>query len=943
MKRTLSVLISALLVLSMLLSVACDSKGSNETDTTGATETESKTETAAGSDSDTESASKTDAESSETSTESETTVITDSETASKTETETETETEGEKYTDLSGEFTPTINANTSAKLQTKSTGAAMGGNIVITFDGTETTYSFDSFGMSGKHDAYSCNDCKITEKNGSSALYMHTHSSQHIGIAVDLKTPIEASVVSGITITFMTSQEITNESQLRFFKRDETSSSSVINLDGIPDLSGATADWKTVDMNFSSSHIKSMADDDGYIHGFKLMLRDKDATDVYVKSITFKTSVKDLCEVDAIYGNYYGRGDALTAIADKVTANLTAAGIGADLEFRITSYVPSTTTTPGSLTYKVTLKFSEDNEVVYSSITTAIDTIDNIWLPLNDKTYGAERDADEQWKTGFDKSGVIFLSNNTLKAKEGIARVEYSVVGKDADVADQNNVWSAPQILELNNKGIASLYANAALDYSLTEGEEYRFLVRGVTPNSNYILHLDIPFTYSALSTEPAKALDAAMAAIKAANVSCKADENDKADVIKAALEKAIGNKKISVSVKAVADGMLSGKFEVKLAYTGNVKEDRFPSYSVGGKNRSDFFAFKGKIYTTSLSLTYGEQISDIVLTAPLDGQTDIRIASEEIVKFWDTDTQKVISDLYEYKLGEMCDPVPVHLEWTDKGGDGKTYTVNVSETKDFKNAWTYEVTENKLDVYNLKAGQRYYWKVARDGVVSATLTFVTEAKYPRYILSDNVSNFRDLGGKVTLTGEKVKQGLAFRLSNFDNVSSADIDMIVNNLGIKTELDFRSNDTTPSKLGDSVTANRISIQWYAGIFGEGQSEPLRKAISLFAYEENYPIGYHCAIGRDRTGTVSILLLGLLGVDEDIILKEFMVSKNSVSGGGDLVSAPTLYNNYASLINGIKSRFGDKSDTFQGQVEAYLLSIGITEGEIDNIRDILLED
>ena len=502
----------------------------------------------------------------------------------------------------------------------------------------------------------------------------------------------------------------------------------------------------------------------------------------------------------------------------------------------------------------------------------------------------------------------------------------------------------APQLLALNDKGIDTLYANATLDYgtALKEGTEYRFVVRGVTASNNYILHLDIPFTYAALSSEPTAALDAAMTAIGKASISCNADEADKAAYIKDLLVKAINNEKIEVSVKTTADGVNSGGFEIKLSYLSNVTSDRFPSYKLDDEERSDFFAYKGEFYTAGVNIVYREQSSNILLIAPFDGQTNLRIASEEIVKFWDTDSDTLISKLYNYKLGEHCDPVPVQLEWSGSSNEA-TYTVSVAETIDFKNAWTYKTTETKLDVYNLMAGQQYFWKVESNGDSSATFTFVTESEYPRYILTDKVSNFRDLGGKTTLDGKTVKQGLAFRLSNFDSVNESDIYTIVNQLGIKTELDFRSNDLTPSTLGDSVTAKRISIKWYAGIFSEGESEPLRQAITVFAYEENYPIGYHCAIGRDRTGTVSILLLGLLGVDEDIILKEFMVSKLSVSGGGDGVSAPTLYNNYASLINNLKSRHGGSGVTFQKTVENYLLSIGVTEQEIANIRDILLED
>lgn len=67
----------------------------------------------------------------------------------------------------------------------------------------------------------------------------------------------------------------------------------------------------------------------------------------------------------------------------------------------------------------------------------------------------------------------------------------------------------------------------------------------------------------------------------------------------------------------------------------------------------------------------------------------------------------------------------------------------------------------------------------------------------------------------------------------------------------------------------------------------------------------------------------------------------MLSKKSISGNGT-ESAAYLYEHYSIFIDGLE-KFGDENDTFQNKVEAYLLSIGVTEAEIASIRNIFLED
>jgi protein-tyrosine phosphatase len=105
------------------------------------------------------------------------------------------------------------------------------------------------------------------------------------------------------------------------------------------------------------------------------------------------------------------------------------------------------------------------------------------------------------------------------------------------------------------------------------------------------------------------------------------------------------------------------------------------------------------------------------------------------------------------------------------------------------------------------------------------------------------------------------------------------------------------------------------------------------------------MNFHCAVGRDRTGTTAFLILGLLGVDEETLVREYYASFLSEMGTDDIDEANEFSNhvgNIHGLINGL-SRYAPASASIQERIEAYLLTVGVTEAEMNAIRDILLED
>ncbi|MBR5943182.1 MAG: bacterial Ig-like domain-containing protein, partial [Clostridia bacterium] len=111
------------------------------------------------------------------------------------------------------------------------------------------------------------------------------------------------------------------------------------------------------------------------------------------------------------------------------------------------------------------------------------------------------------------------------------------------------------------------------------------------------------------------------------------------------------------------------------------------------------------------------------------------------------------------------------------------------------------------------------------------------------------------------------------------------------------------------------------------------------ALRVFADASNLPACFHCSYGRDRTGTVGVLLLGLLGVSyydivcdyEITFLTSVMGDKNTTIRSDEAVT---------KMMNWIMENY--PADSLKESTEKYLLAAGLKEKEITAIRKNLLE-
>lgn len=842
------------------------------------------------------------------------------------------------YEDLSFDIPAYTDPGTKTATVT-SEGTADAGRVHLDFTAPSGLYIISSTKVGFScHDVATCDSCGYVDTEDGGAYLFSSEGKDQGGVTVTLSTPILASSVTGMTLTFKTTKDAA-ASSMRILTGSQSNNAAFINT--CPPMGGATEEWVTTDLGVKD--FTELADSDGYIRTFQMYFRNKSGADCYVQSVDLTIRPDEFLIVDEVTGNCFFRQGATRAVADVIAARFTAAGIRAEIKVDGVVYRKNSSSAEGSLRYNVTARLPDGTVLERQQLTATVPAVSGAWLDTTDGPYGATHNANGQWQDTFDPAGILFLTDSTLDAAEGIRSAEYAVVAEELPFDDASVVWRTPHLLKISEQGISHLLVNAYLDLGdqLVEGSAYRLLVRGVTARDNYILHVDIPFTYQPLSAEAADALSAAQTLLSSAELTCSPDVEDKTAHVRKQLLRLIPDPALAVDMEVLGEGLGSMRIAVSLRYTAAIKEARLPTYVLDGQTISAVYNYVGEAFTEeAVTVRFSNEASSIVLTAPYDGDRHVIPAADVIYRHAKAPLSEIQSAAYGYLRGEHCTPPPVRLTWTDtNAAEGKRYTVSISRHRDMKDALTLTVTEPCAEVYHLNIGTTYYWQVTSEEEASPVQTFTTEDGYPRFIKLDGVSNVRDIGGYVTADGRRVRQNLAYRSAQLDAITDEARRVALEQLGIRTDLDLRGGGSTP--LGDTVRHISVAMQWYEHIFEEDMYGVVRQTVSTFADKENYPIIFHCSMGRDRTGTTTFLILGLLGVEEETLRREYYASFFSEQGAFSETEFPLLITNMNRLVDGFET-FGDKDDTLQEKIEAYLLHIGVTAEEIQSIRSIWLD-
>ncbi len=168
--------------------------------------------------------------------------------------------------------------------------------------------------------------------------------------------------------------------------------------------------------------------------------------------------------------------------------------------------------------------------------------------------------------------------------------------------------------------------------------------------------------------------------------------------------------------------------------------------------------------------------------------------------------------------------------------------------------------------------------------------------------------NFRDLGGNVTRDSRLVRRGLVFRSDHLSRLSPDD-HAILQRLQLKMVCDLRSAheqlkapDLLPDdssirllslpvrdKFFDPATAMKrlkagdhswLSMDFLVGLYRRYLDDfgpTWGSVMSFIAAGDNLPLVFHCTGGKDRTGICAALLLKTLGVEDEQILSDHLLS------------------------------------------------------------------
>ncbi len=298
---------------------------------------------------------------------------------------------------------------------------------------------------------------------------------------------------------------------------------------------------------------------------------------------------------------------------------------------------------------------------------------------------------------------------------------------------------------------------------------------------------------------------------------------------------------------------------------------------------------------------------------------------------------------------GNADKPQEYSIRWTKADADGDK-TVKLWEDDGWSREINVEGGEYYVNIINLRPGAHYHFEVKGAGGKTVTSgEFDTKGLVYQVLFKANVRNARDLGGWKTKDGKTVKYRMIYRGGRLQSstLTSKRGREDLKAQGILAQLDLRGKSDVLS--GPAVDY----MDFCAPVIEEGYTQMLKddgaKVKQCFEYvancvKENKPVYYHCSLGRDRTGTLSMLLLGVLGVNEGDISKEYELTQFApyewATSGGETTKM-TRRADYKGAANYIWNNFVGEGESFAQGVEKYLLSIGVSQETITEFRSLML--
>ena len=318
--------------------------------------------------------------------------------------------------------------------------------------------------------------------------------------------------------------------------------------------------------------------------------------------------------------------------------------------------------------------------------------------------------------------------------------------------------------------------------------------------------------------------------------------------------------------------------------------------------------------------------------------------------------TQNDASKVNSYNVGPPTRrdwPEPATVFWT-RDTTAQAQWITWSDRPDYANAEPQRLPADvaSYEIYNLVPGRTYFCKITAEyGEDEAEKTqksianfFVYTTGQMRHLKAEGTANVRDLGGWQTQGGRSIKYGKLFRGGEWNGGHNLELQGIeaLRQAGIKAELDLRSDSEAKniirSVLGNDVSYKRTPLGQTAshmnGLTGSKSTYKTAIQYVFTCVKNDKPVYFHCAIGRDRTGTLAFLLEGLLGMSKSDIYKDYELTNFSFWG------TPCSKGQLDDMFAAVEEKEGETlEDKFRSYMKSYF---GFTDSAINAFRENMLE-
>jgi len=245
--------------------------------------------------------------------------------------------------------------------------------------------------------------------------------------------------------------------------------------------------------------------------------------------------------------------------------------------------------------------------------------------------------------------------------------------------------------------------------------------------------------------------------------------------------------------------------------------------------------------------------------------------------------------------------------------------------------------------------------------------------QFDRRIPFETVFNFRDLGGYPAGEGHTTRWRRLFRADGLNRLRPEDAQQF-GELGIATVVDLRTSDEVdigriPSEVAEviyhhlpmfdvlpdwnqagDIRAEGFLADRYVEMLTTGR-HAVATTLELLADPASYPLVFHCAAGKDRTGIVAGIVLSLLGVEDEVIVADYALSGHAMDrlmawgrANGGAFRAPRVEVPATAIESRPETmaRFLQQLRLDYGTVSGLVRDLGVADDVVTGIREHLLE-